>query len=369
MASLGRDLSSKAAARPRFEAGRPSTALEMGALGWYTSGPRPGEPVPAPGAYVDRKADDATQHSGTTAIVGRPNVGKSTFLNAALGQAISIVSAVPQTTRHGVLGVLHRAGSEIILIDTPGMTTPRSRLGRALNRMARGASEQADLVVFMTEVAKPASSGRSGPRGTDLVHPGDRTLLADLGAAVPTILVLNKVDLVHDKSRLLPLMEELSKIRQFAAIVPISALKGDGVEVVLDEVASRLPERPHRFEADALTDMPSKFFAGEFIREQILLVARKEVPHAAAVQIERFEPATGGRLVRIDARILVEREGQKKILIGKGGSMLKAIGTQARARIEELLDVRVHLSLWVQVSPGWTESPQALAELGYEDPR
>jgi GTPase len=321
------------------------------------------------------------QRSGTIAIAGRPNVGKSTFLNAALGQPISIVSPVPQTTRHGVLGVVRRHGDELILVDTPGIHRPLSQLGKALNRTARAVSEQADVVVFVTDVPRPrpepnasrrradAADGKGRTADKDLVHPGDRTLLADIGSGAPTILVVNKIDKLHDKSRLLPLLQALSTIRDFVSIVPVSALREDGVDRVLDEASTHLPERPPRFEEDTLTDLPSRFFAGEFVREQILLSARNEVPHACAVQVQRFEQLREGGATHIDALIIVEREGQKKILIGKGGSMLKTIGTQARERIEQLLGAHVQLSLWVQVNPGWTESRQALAELGYESPR
>ncbi len=353
--------------------------------------------VQRPGCYTA-----AVHRSGTIALVGRPNVGKSTLLNAALGQPISIVSPVPQTTRHGVIGVVRRKDAELILVDTPGIHRPVSRLGRALNRTARAASQQADVVVFVAEVGKPRrppggparraddaagrrSSKQGGkpsaepaddtdtstsadPRaGASLVHPGDRTLLADIGASAPTVLAINKIDRLRDKGRLLPLLQAFSTLREFVAIVPISAIRDDGVEQLLDVAAAHLPERPPRFADDTLTTLPSRFFAAEFIREQILLSARNEVPHATAVQIQRFEQRQEGGTTHIDALIVVEREGQKAILIGKGGGMLKAIGTQARARIEELLESRVQLSLWVQVSPGWTESGSALADFGYED--
>ncbi len=292
--------------------------------------------------------------SGTAAIVGRPNVGKSTFLNAALGEQLAIVSSTPQTTRNRILGVVHRPGAEIALLDTPGIHKPHSRLGRALNRTARSATEAADVVVYMTMPSGPAALG---------VHPGDRTLLEDLGKETPTVLVVNQIDRVRDKSKLLPLLEELAKLRDFAAVVPISALRGDGTTRVLDEVAKVLPVAEARFEEDTLTDRPTRFFAGEFVREQILSWAREEIPHAIAVEVTSFEE--GANLARIEATIHVEREGQKRILIGKGGEKLKAVGTAARLRIEAMIGKKVHLSLWVRVTPGWTESDEALSELGY----
>jgi GTP-binding protein Era len=292
--------------------------------------------------------------SGTAAIVGRPNVGKSTFLNAALGEALAIVSPTPQTTRNRILGVVHRPGAEIALLDTPGIHKPHSRLGRALNRTARSATEDADVVIYMTMPSGPAVLG---------VHPGDRTLLEDLGKQTPTVLVINQIDRVRDKSKLLPLLEELAKLREFAAIVPISALRGDGTTRVLDEVAKLLPVAEAKFEDDTLTDRPTRFFAGEFVREQILQWAREEIPHSIAVEVTSFDE--GQSLARIEATIHVEREGQKRILIGKGGEKLKAVGTAARERIEAMIGKKVHLALWVRVTPGWTQSDEALSELGY----
>jgi GTP-binding protein Era len=286
------------------------------------------------------------------ALVGRPNVGKSTLLNAAVGQTLAIVSPVPQTTRNRILGVVHRPGVELALLDTPGIHKPYSRLGKALNRTARATALEADAMVYVTA---------PGPGGG--VHPGDRTLLADIGATLPTVLVVNKVDLVKDKARLLPLLVELGTVRDFAAIVPISALQEDGIDLVLDEAGKLLPTAERRFDADTVTDRPVRFFAAEFVRESILGEAREEIPHAVAVEIGSFDELEN--LVRIEATIHVEREGQKAIVIGARGSKLKVIGTAARMRIEELLGKKVHLALWVRVTPGWTDSDRTLAELGY----
>jgi GTPase len=317
------------------------------------------------------------------ALIGRPNVGKSTLLNAALEQPLAIVSPTPQTTRDALLGVVHHGSAEIALLDTPGLHRPRTELGRRMNRAAREAARGADVVVFVTDVPMPkpvskraegkaeavrppdASRGAVRPPDPLTPHMGDRTLLADIAGETPTILVVNKIDRLKDKTRLLPLLDALSRVHTFAAVVPISALRESGVTRVLDEVAKLCPEGAWRYAADALTDRPTRFFAREYVREQILRATKEEVPHAAAVSIDGYtEPPKGGA-AHIDATIHVERPGQKKILIGAGGEMLKRIGTQARLRIEELTGHRVVLKLWVRVTPAWRESRQQLEELGY----
>ena len=321
--------------------------------------------MPAPRSHPSRRkkksraeppAVGGPPRAGTVALIGRPNVGKSTLLNAALEQPLSIVSPTPQTTRDAILGVVHRGSAEIALLDTPGLHRPRSELGRVMNQTAREAARAADVVVFITEMSHR-------PRA----HPGDLTLLADIAADKPTLLVVNKVDLVHDKSLVLPLIEALSKARSFASVVPISALRDDGVARVLDEVAALLPERPWRHDPDDLTDRPVRFFAAEYVREQILAATEAEVPHAVAVTIDRFvEPAEGSSgAVHIDATICVERPGQKRILIGTGGEMLKRIGTLARMRIQALTVRKVNLKLWVRILPAWRQSAAQLEELGY----
>jgi GTPase len=319
----------------------------------------PAEPSPA-----------EPSRAGTVALIGRPNVGKSTFLNTALGQPLAIVSPTPQTTRDAILGVLHRRGAELALLDTPGLHRPRTELGRVMNEAAREAARAADVVVFMAEVPVPRGK-KKDPIGDDrpglAPHPGDLTLLKDIGADRPIVLVLNKVDRIADKARMLPLLEALSRAREFAAVVPISALKQNGVERVLDEVAKLLPEGPWQHGPDDITDRPMRFFAAEYVREQILAATQAEVPHAVAIVIDRFvEPAGGAKsVVHIDATICVERQGQKRILIGAGGEMLKRIGTQARLRIEELVGQKVNLKLWVKVVPEWRKSAARLEELGY----
>jgi len=293
--------------------------------------------------------------------MGRPNVGKSTLLNAALGHPLAIVSPTPQTTRDAILGVVHHGSAEIALLDTPGLHRPRTELGRVMNEAAREAARGADVVIFMAEVPE-------GKRDEDKPfkpHPGDLTLLSGLGTDAPVVFVLNKIDQLHDKRMLLPLISAYAKVREFAAVVPISALSRNGVEFVLDEVTKLLPEAPWRYDPDELTDRPAKFFAAEYVREQILKATQREVPHACAVQIERFVEPAGGGVAHIDATIHVERHGQKKILIGTGADMLKRIGIQARLRIEELIERPVNLKLWVRVTPDWRQSVKQLDELGY----
>jgi GTPase len=309
------------------------------------------------------------------ALIGRPNVGKSTILNAALEQPLAIVSPTPQTTRDAILGVVHHQSAEIALLDTPGLHRPRTELGRVMNQAAREAARGADVVVFVTDVfargLPPAREDAAEPaRGTLRPHPGDVALLADLGTDAPTILVINKIDRLKDKAALLPLIAALSKIRSFAAVMPISALRKDGVARVLDEVERLCPEGPWRYGPDDITDRSARFFAAEYVREQILRATQAEVPHAVAVSIDRFvepPPTASGSpsTVHIDATICVERAGQKRILIGTGGEMLKGIGTRARLRIEALVGRKVNLKLWVRVSPDWRESQRQLTELGY----
>jgi GTP-binding protein Era len=298
------------------------------------------------------------RRSGTVVIAGRSNVGKSTLLNAALAAPLAIVSQRPQTTRDTLLGVVRHGDAEIGLLDTPGLHRARTRLGREMNRTVRGALRAADVVVLL--VALPA-------RGHEALapHPADLRLAAALPADAPAVLALNKIDRLRDKSALLPLIAAYAGMQRFAAVVPISARAGDGVTRVLDEVAKLLPEGRARFDRDALTDRPLRYFAAEYVREPVLRVAREEVPHAVAVTVDELtEPVREGDVVRIGATIHVERAGQKKILIGRRGAALKAIGIAARERIEALMGQRVHLGLWVRVTEGWRDEPARLADFG-----
>jgi len=335
-------------------------------------GPKPGEAKGKVKRPRAPKIAAGPQRSGTVALVGRPNVGKSTLLNAALEQPLAIVSRTPQTTRDALLGVVHHGSAEIALLDTPGLHRPRTQLGRVMNEAARDAARRADVVVFVTDAAPRPSRNKKedlkdeAPARPMLPHPGDLVLLSDLAPDKPALLVLNKVDLIRDKQQLLPLIEAYMKVRSFNAVVPVSALREDGVGKVLDEIAELLPEGPFRYGEDDVTDKPARYFAAEYVREQILRATKEEVPHASAVTVDRYvEPREKGHAVQIDATIHVERPGQKKILIGAAGAMMKRIGIAARERIEELVGERVVLRLWVRVTPDWRESLPRLEELGY----
>lgn len=297
------------------------------------------------------------ERAGRVALYGRSNVGKSTLLNAALEMPLSIVSRKPQTTRDALLGVVRHAGAEIGLIDTPGLHEAQNRLGQEMNRSAHGAVRAADVIVVVVSVP-PKAKGAIRP------HKGDLTIMEQLPEGVPIVLAINKIDLLRDKTALLPLIAAYADKREFDAVVPISALKDDGIKLVLDEVAKLLPEQDAIYEDDSVTDRPMRYFAAEYVREQILAATTEEVPHAVAVTIDQYvEPADEG-VIRIDATIHVERDGQKRIIIGKKGEMLKRIGTQARARIEELVGARVHLQLHVRITKRWREKPGTLADFG-----
>jgi len=285
--------------------------------------------------------------AGRVALVGRPNVGKSTLLNAILGEPIAITSAHPQTTRDLVRGVVTIEDTQYVFVDTPGVHAARTRLGHHMNEAARSTAREADAVVLVVE-----------PEPRD----EDEALAAELVPA-RTVLAVNKVDRAKDKTKLLPLIAAHAERRPYAAIVPVSARRADGVDRLLAEVRTLLPEQPFLYEPDTLSDQPERFFVAEFVREQILQHTRQEVPHGVAVVVERFDE--GGKVPHIELAIHVAREAHKKILIGAGGTMLKRIGTAARARVEKMLGRHVHLKLWVRVTPDWMNDPARLKELGY----
>jgi GTP-binding protein Era len=296
--------------------------------------------------------------AGTVAIVGRSNVGKSTLLNTALEHPLAVVSRLPQTTRTALLGIVRHGEAELGFLDTPGLHKARTRLGREMNRAAHDAVRNADVIVFVVAIPRT-------PKGELAPHPGDVALVQKLPSDKPVVLVVNKVDVIRDKRALLPLMRGYSELRELGAIVPVSALSRDGVSRVLDEVAKLLPEGEARFAEDALTDRPTRHFASEYVREAILRATAEEVPHAVAVAIDDYvEPASAGKVTRIAATIHVERDGQKRIIIGQKGAMLKRIGSEARLRIEELIGARVHLELWVKVTPEWRDRPELLSDFG-----
>jgi GTP-binding protein Era len=293
----------------------------------------------------------AAHRAGTIALVGRPNVGKSTLLNRIVGQKLSITSARPQTTRHRIIGILSGPEAQFVFVDTPGLQSRRGgRLNRALNRTASEALSSVDVVVVVVEALCFSAD--------------DRAVLARIPPGRPVVLAINKVDAIADKSRLLPFIDELSRVHAFAAIVPISARSGRQVPDLLAAVRPHLPAGPSLYAEDDMTDRSERFLAAEFVREKLFRLLGDEVPYATAVEVERFEAA--GQLRRIGASIIVDRPGQKAIVIGRGGEKLKTIATQARQDMEKLFGSRVYLEVWVRVRRGWADDPRALRNLGYE---
>ncbi len=310
--------------------------------------------------------------AGTIAIVGRSNVGKSTLLNQILGERLAIVSPLPQTTRDPLLGVVRREGAELAFLDTPGIHKPKTELGSRMNSSALSATESADVVVFVTDATEGAKLVKKKTKRTDEVPPlselapEDFELLKSIKSLkkVPAILALNKIDAVRDKGLLLPLLQSYLDAVPFRTLVPISALKNDGVDRLLDEIAQLLPEGEAGYPEDTLTDKPSSFFAREYVREQVLLGLRGEIPHAVAVSIDSFDEATDK--LRIAATIHVEKISQRKIIVGTGGAVIKALRVGAENRLRRLLGRKVKLELFVRVTPRWKETPRMLAELGYD---
>jgi len=290
--------------------------------------------------------------SGFVAIIGRPNVGKSTLLNRMLGEKVVITSDKPQTTRNRVQGILNRADAQVVFIDTPGLHPARSRLNRYMMEAALSSVKGVDAVLLMVE-ATHLSGGKD-----DLMM----EVLGQVGA--PVILAINKIDLV-EKEKLLEGIAKFAQLHPFKEIVPISAATGSGVELLVDLVAGLLPEGDPYFPDDILTDLPERFIVAEMIREKVFRLTRDEIPYSVAVTVESFKERPDG-LISIAANILVEKDSQKGIIIGKKGEMLKRIGTNARKDIERLLDTRVFLELFVKVSSDWREDRRMLKELGYE---
>jgi GTP-binding protein Era len=297
--------------------------------------------------------------AGTVAILGRPNVGKSTLLNALVGEKLAIVTPKPQTTRNRILGVWNGPAGQIVFVDTPGVHGSKKALNRFMVQEALGTIEGVDAALLVVE----AGERRPGQLADE------REILRELAAArKPTVLAVNKVDKVKDKPALLPLLAEWEQVAKFEALVPISALKQKNLEPVVAELVKLLPKGPPLYGPDMLTDRTERFLAAELIREQVFLLTRQELPYAVAVDVQAWEERArqdGTADVVIEATILVERESQKAIAVGKGGSMIREIGTKARAAITDLLGRPAHLKLEVKVEPDWTTSPAALARLGY----
>jgi GTP-binding protein Era len=286
-------------------------------------------------------------------------VGKSTLLNALVGEPLAITSRHPQTTREPVRGIVTRGDTQFVLVDTPGLHEPRNRLGQRMNGATRHAAREANVVVLLAEAVRdPASRARFD---ADLAVAGEIDAIAS-GRGV-TVLVITKVDRLEDKGALLPLIAGTAGAASFAAVVPVSAKRADGMDQLLDVVREHLPEQAFPFDADTLTDQPARFFVAELVREQILERVTQEVPHGVAVVIESFDE--DAPVARIEVSIHVARESHKKILVGAGGRMVKAIGTAARANVERLLGRHVHLELRVRATPGWMDDETRLRELGY----
>lgn len=296
--------------------------------------------------------------SGFVCIIGRPNAGKSTLLNALAGEKLAIVSPKPQTTRARVLGVIHvsgkdaRPGAQIVLIDTPGFHRPDSSLGRKMMAEVREALDGCDLVLVIADASRRMD------------RDDERLLKLFKRSSTPVLLLLNKTDLLRGrKETLLPVIEQYAKLHEFREIIPISARKRQGLDVLLENILAALPDGPRYFPEDQITDQPARFMAAELVREQVLLATSEEVPHSTTVVIEQFEE--GARLTRIAAAIYCEREGQKAILIGRRGEMLKKIGMAARLEIERMLGTKVFLELFVKVKPNWRESREFVEELDW----
>lgn len=288
---------------------------------------------------------------GFVAIVGRPNVGKSTLINGIMGRKISIVTPKPQTTRNRILAVKNLESAQIIFIDTPGIHKSKIELNRRMVKIAMNAISEADVVVVIVEATTPVEE--------------EAKVIEEIEKITkPPILLINKIDLIKNKNELLPIIKAYNDRFHIAEIIPISALLYDGIDRVLNEIIVRLPPSPPMFPEDMITDMAERFFVAEIIREKIILKTKEEVPYSVAVDIEIWEESE--TLFKIGAIIYVEKESQKGIIIGKGGERLKEIGILARQDIEKLLGCKVYLELWVKVQPHWRRDPVALRRLGYE---
>ena len=296
-----------------------------------------------------------TQHCGFVAIVGRPNVGKSTLLNQLLGQKVSITSRKAQTTRHRIVGIDTQDNDQVIYIDTPGLHIEEKRaINRLMNRAASSSIGDVELVIFVVE----------GTHWND-----DDEMVANKlkDCKCPVLLVINKIDNVIDKTQLLPHIQEISQKVNFLDVVPISAEKGDGVDIIRKIVKKHLPEGEHHFPEDYITDRSQRFMASEIIREKLMRFLGDELPYSVTVEIEQFKVDERNGMYRINGLILVERDGQKKMVIGNKGEKIKKIGIEARKDMQTFFDNKVHLELWVKVKAGWADDERALRSLGYSD--
>jgi GTP-binding protein Era len=290
--------------------------------------------------------------SGFISILGRPNVGKSTLFNRLLGDKIAIVAEKPQTTRNRILGIKNVEGGQFIFLDTPGIHPARSELNQRMVRAAIASGQDVDVLLFLIEAAAP------------LIEKDQQMIESLRGSSGVPFLVINKIDLVRRKN-LLPIMDQYQKLHPFKEILPISAITGEGIDILLDEILKVLPESPPYYPEDMVTDQTERFWVSEIIREKVIHQSYQEIPYSTAVTIEEFKEHPEKKLVVIKGTIHVERDSQKKILIGKGGQKLKKIGEAGRKEVEAFLGIRVFLELWVNVEKNWTRDPHALNRLGY----
>jgi GTPase len=303
---------------------------------------------------MSNKETNASFKSGFISIIGRPNVGKSTFLNRVIGQKIAIMSDKPQTTRNKVQGVLTTSESQMIFIDTPGIHKPKHKLGDFMMKIAQNTLKEVDIILFMVNVEEGLGKG-------------DQFIIEKLkGVKTPVFLILNKIDQIHP-DELLPIIKRYNELFPFAATVPISALEGNNVEHLLKLIQDNLPEGPQFYPADQITDHPERFIVSELIREKVLHLTREEIPHSIAVVIDKMEKKGDKNLIDVLATIIVERDSQKGIVIGKQGSMLKEVGKRSRMDIENLLGTKVYLELWVKVQKDWRNRASNLRDYGFND--
>lgn len=292
--------------------------------------------------------------SGFVSIIGRPNVGKSTLTNRLIGEKLSIISSKPQTTRNTIRAIINDEDSQIIIIDTPGIHKPKTKLGEYMVRLAESTLNEVDIILFLVEA-------------TDKIPGAGDLYIAEQLKTVktPVILIINKIDLVK-KEELPETIMNFSQLLDFRAVIPISATSGDGTDIVTEEIKKLLPEGPKYFPDDVITDQPERMLAAELIREKILELVSDEVPHGTGIEIIAFKEREDKEIIDIEANIYCERESHKGIIIGKQGAMLKKIGTLARVEMENLLGAKVFLKLWVKVKPDWRNSSSMLKTLGYQ---
>jgi len=300
-------------------------------------------------SQMNKMDTDQGMSSGYVSLTGRPNVGKSTFLNAAIGQKLAIVTSRPQTTRNRILGIKNMPGAQIMFLDTPGIHRPVHGLGDHMVKEAQQAIHDVDVVILMVEPTAPRGDDRKILR-----------LLKDAGK--PVVLLINKTDTIK-KEALLPIMQKYDKEFDFEAVIPASALKGEGLDEVLELLKALMPEGPQLFPEDMLTDSPERFIVAEIVREKVMALTHEEVPHAVAVEVKTWEETD--KLISVGADIYIEKPGQKGIIIGNRGVRIKEIGMNARKDIEKLLGIKVYLELFVKVVPDWRRKKSVLTDLGY----